>query len=197
MSKIFVEDIEIKMWEKPVFEDAEHVITNDNYVLKKVVHTEFKADIYQYSETKKLLISKIERFGEMFYKIVAFDEIGSKAWNLIEMSCELEVRVKRLCPIMFFITGNSQNKDYPSQFSFCRLKPSLKVEEFTINVVKLDRAEVLDKTVIVGYIDDGYYNISVYTHEGRLIENVFNRFLEDGEQVTFRVEDAGIKVIKK
>jgi len=72
MGKIFIEDEEIAIYEKKVTEDGEHVIEKNNYVVRSVTRTEFKSPIFYYGENENVLIGKINRFNEDYYKIVVF-----------------------------------------------------------------------------------------------------------------------------
>jgi len=176
--KVFVENKEVRMEEKPsVIESNEHVIKSNNYVLKTLIKKEFHSTIHKYNETESVLVSKTNLFNEDYYKIIFSNDNMSKAWSLIELPCALEVKVTRISDDMFFITGDAKGKKkVMSQVSFCRLKPSTKVEEFAISFTKLNYASVFKDCIILSYtdineeIDRTYRAISSYNFDGKLLK---------------------------
>ncbi|MCL2570205.1 MAG: hypothetical protein FWE16_03280 [Firmicutes bacterium] len=188
MSKVFVEEKEIKIVEKPPAESGEHTIDGDFYVLHRIIKKEFKSYIYKYCETEKLIISKVNFFNEEYYKIIYGDDHQAKAWNLIELSSKLDVRVRRLTPTMFLVIGdNKNNPNIMAQISFCRIKPSLKVEEFTTSFSKLNTIYVLKDSVLVSYMDISKDDeedkvrgtVATYNFDGKLIKTHYELSNED------------------
>jgi len=202
MSKIFIEDTEISIREKSTVQEEQHSIDGKKYTNRTIISKEFESSIYAYEEVEKVLISKIPRFGSEFYKIVLFNDESQKAWNTIELSCELEIRVKRMGKDNFVIIADGKgSQTILSQVSFCRLKPSTKVEEITINFTKLNEVRFIDSGgtdyVLLSYSDvrDNmtYHTLALYNAEGKC-EQLLYEYPEDGK-LLYRYEViAGNKV---
>jgi len=176
VGKILIEDKEITITEKPPKEESvEHIIEDTHYTLKTVTMREVKSSIYVYSDDMKALTSIVTRFGEEYFKVLLFSDNISKAWNLIELPCELNVRVRRLGEDMFFVIGYNTGDDskIPSQFSFCKLMPSTRVEERTINFSKLRGVKFGSENITIDYEESegGKMQniISEYNFEGKLL----------------------------
>jgi len=187
MSKVFIENTKIEIYEKSR-ESAEHVIKGDSYILESTVKNEFKADIYKYSDDESMLTSLVTRFKMQYYKLVFSSNSQSKAWNLIEVSRDLEVRVHRLSCDMFFIIGDNKGaEDTSAQFSFCRIKPSTKVEEFTTNITKLNRYVVTEKYVLVSFTitepeeDKTTSSVVAYNFDGGVERKHYERIEHKGK----------------
>ena len=187
--KVFIENAEVIMEEKaPVVERGEHIIKKDKYVLKTLIKEEFSSTIHHYNEIEKILVSKVRMFGEDYYKIVFCNDEQAKAWTLIELSCALEVRVTRLKEQVFIVTGdNKTDRDIMSQISFCRLKPSTKVEEFTTSFTKLNYVSFINNCILVSSTDvckiEGRVHsmICSYNSDGKLLETHYECIEQDGK----------------
>lgn len=179
MSKIVIENTEIITTEKKQLIDEEHIIKKNNYVYTSVTKTEFKSSIFLYGEYEKILISKILRFDKEYYKIVLFNEKIEKAWNLIELSAELEIKIRRLSAEQFIIIGNSKhNGNVTPQVTFCKLKPSTRTEKITINFTKLNDIHFLKNGKIAICYDDADegkidHLLALYSIEGALQKTLF------------------------
>ena len=171
--KVTIEGTQIKISTRPAAESDEHIIENDRYVLKQTVTVETKSCLYTYTTGEKVLVSIVKRFHEEYYKIVIFDDKQAKAWNLLEISALLDVKVKRLNNSVFVVSGSGR----ASQISFCRLKPSTAVEEFTISFNKLHKVVYFEDSVAVRYSDvcpeDGKEKetSAVYNFDGKLLHS--------------------------
>ena len=203
MAKIFIEDEEIIVSYKETKESGEHIIEKDDYIMRSFLRTEFKASIFSYCEFEKILISKTKRFNEEYYKFVLFNDKESKAWNIIELSVKLDIKIKRMRDDIFVVIGDNKGADVTSQVSFCKLKPSLKVEEIAINFSRLNEILFLPKdNILLSYsdqdkIDDNiYHTLAVYNHDGILQKTVYEYSEKDREQYSYRVEGGKIKVTK-
>lgn len=194
MKKIFIEDTEIKMLETQDETEGQHSIERGFYINRSTIKVEFKSSIFSYGEDIKVLISKIKRFSEEYFKIVIFNDKDAKAWTLIELSCKLEVKVKKVSEENFIITGDSKGeKGVMSQISFCKLKPSTKVEEITINFSKLNNIHFLgEDRIVVSYSDIGPMDtkalntLAMYSKEGKLRQTIYEFY--DGASTTYRYE---------
>ena len=175
MGKIFVEDTEISITEKIAKEEGEHVIQDNQYILTSTETRNFKSTIFTYPSGEKILISKVVLFSKKHFKIVLFCDNKKLAWNLIVLPFDHDVRIKRLNETMFFIWTKTQ-------ISFCRIKPSTKVEEFTTNFSKLNDVRFEKKFILVSFSDfDEEY-------PGKLHSSVISYGL-DGKRLKTHYED--------
>jgi len=206
MGKMIIEDVEIKINERNVVKEEEHIIDEGKYVNRAVVIREFESSIYSYSENEKVLISQISRFGELYYKVVIFHDGSKKAWNLVELPTDLEVRVRRMSEENFVITAdNKGNEKIQSQVSFCKLKPSTKVEEITISFTKLNEVRFIkgeDGDFILVYYTDNLdericHTLALYNASGKCEQTLYEYF--EGGDVSYSyevIDNEQIKVIK-
>ena len=176
MAKVFVENVEITITEKSKVDSGEHIIKNDDYIMRSVTTTEYKSSIYSYSKFEKILISKVNRFNEGYIRVVLFNDNLAKAWTIIELSEKLEIKVQRVREDGFIVIGNSKDDtSVTSQVSFCKLKPSTKVEEIVINFTRLNEVFYLSKNkVVISYEDidpDGKTckTLAIYNYDGKLL----------------------------
>ncbi|MCL2756398.1 MAG: hypothetical protein FWE45_05115 [Firmicutes bacterium] len=192
--KVFIENVEVVLEDKPpVVERSEHVIKSSHYVLKTLIKKEFRSTIHKYNEIENILVSKIKLFNEDYYKIIFSNDRLSKAWTLIETPCTLEIKVTRLSDEMFVITGdNKGDKSVMSQVSFCRIKESTKVEEFTISFTKLNYIFFLNGCIVLSYTDINEEEdkvsgtIATYNFDGKLLKTHYEYLKQNG-----RVRESG------
>lgn len=203
MAKIFVENTEIKISEKVDIEDGAHQIKGDYYTMHSVITKDFKSTIFSYDDVS-VLISKITRYGEEYYKIVIFNDAISKAWQLIILSVKLDIKIKRLTDAVFFVVAENKNGEVVSQISFCKLKPSTRVDEVTINFTKLNEVNYIgDNSILLCYDEDDVISgrtthmLSMYNYEGKLLKNFYEYKDDDPEQYGYVIENKTLKIIKK
>lgn len=202
MAKLFIEDTEITISEKTVVEDGKHEITDKSYTLEVVERTTYKSTLFSY-EDLSVLISKQKRFNEKYYRIVLFSDIKGVAWPLVVLSSDLKTKVKRLNEEMFLVTGESERADLQSQISFCKLKPSGKVEEITINFTTLKDIQFIDnKGILVNFEekddlnDDVLHVLAMYNVEGKLLKTFYEFYNKDKEKYTYEIKDNNLRIIK-
>ena len=187
--KVFIENVEVTIEDKaPIVERSEHIIKNNKYVLKTLIKEEFASTIHCYNDLERIIVSKIRMFGSDYYRILFCNDQHEKAWTLIELPWELEVRIHRIKEDMFVISGdNKTDKDIMSQVSFCRLKASTKVEEFTTSFTKLNYMSFINKCVLVSSTDvckmDGKIHSMVisYNSDGKRLETHYEYIEEKGK----------------
>ncbi|MDR0850835.1 MAG: hypothetical protein LBN07_05185 [Christensenellaceae bacterium] len=203
MAKIFVENTEIKISEKVDIEDGAHQIKGDYYTMHSVITKDFKSTIFSYGDVS-VLVSKITRYGEEYYKIVIFNDAVSKAWQLIVLSAKLDIKIKRLTGAVFLVVAESNVPDVVSQISFCKLKPSTKVDEVTINFSKLNEVNYIgDNSILLCYDEADVISgrtthvLSMYNYEGKLLKNFYEYNDDDPEQYGYIIENKTLKIVKK
>jgi len=194
LSKIFIEDTEIFTKEKSKQDDGEHIIKDKQYIQKSVIHRDFMSSIFEFPLGEKVLISKVQRFSKDFYKFVLFCDFEKMAWNLIEVSTDQEIRIKRLDEKMYFLWTKVQ-------ISFCNTKPSGKVEEWTTNFSELGEIHFEDDHILLSYIEGDRNVVASYGFDGKLIKTHFEGKVDaapatDGGRV-IRKSAAQVRVKKK
>jgi len=202
MAKFFVESTEIEIKEKRDVEELGHKIEGKYYMVDTLVTNHFKSAIFSYQDIS-VLVKKAERFGEMYYKIVLFSDASEKAWKLITLSARLNTKVRRLSEDTFLVIGESPSPDLLSQVSFCKMKPSTKVDEITLNFSKLiDIRFLKEGSILLNYTEEGGLNaekvtvLSMYNYDGKLLRNFYEFAESDQEKYSYALEDGKIKIIK-
>lgn len=203
MSKLFVEETEIKITEKTDYEDGGHNIGEKYYVQEVVERTTYKSTIFSYDDGLSVLVSKQKRFGEIYYRIVLFSDEKCLAWPLLVLSEKLDTKIKRLNDEMFLVTGINEAGEVVSQISFCKLKPSGNVDEITINFTKLVDLQFLDDKGILICLEekdkvtnDTLHVLSMYNTEGKLIKNFYEFYDSDKEKFTYELKGSNLRIIK-
>ena len=203
MPKVFIEDTEIEIIEESEVDstDSKHEIVGKYYVMQTVTTTDFKSTIFTYDDSTAVLISKLIRFGQDYYKVVLFSDELSKAWTLTVLSAKLDIKIKRLAEAVFVVIGEGC-EDVISQISFCKLKPNTKVEDITINFKKLEDIHFIkDKTVLINYVDeDGEENLHIlqmYNYDGRLLKTYYEYRDSDEETFSYDIRNDKITITRK
>lgn len=202
MAKLYVEDTEVVIKEKVINEDGSHEIGEKYYTQEVVEKTVYKSTIFSYDDIS-VLVTKQKRYGELYFKIVMFDDKKAMAWPLLVLSANLETKVKRLNDEMFLVVGESQKESLISQISFCKLKPSGKVDEITINFTKLKELKFIDdKGILISleekdaFTGDTLHVLSMYNVEGKLLKNFYEFYDTDKEKYTYELKDKNLRIIK-
>ena len=156
--KLLVEKKEILFDEYPFTEkEDEHIISATKYIQRRVGETTVKSCLYNYGDGKSVLSSIVNRFGEEYYKVIVYSDEKQKAWNLIEISVGLDVVIRRLEEHVFLVFGDNSRKlkkNLDGQFTFCRLKPSTNVEEFTVNISQLRNVKFANDQIVIDFNED-------------------------------------------
>jgi len=207
MGKILIEDTEIELRERDVPQGEQHIIEGKKYINRTIINREFESTIYSYGEVEKMLVSKVSRFNMLYYKIVLFHDESQKAWNLIEVPTELDVSIKRLCDENFVIVADSKgNQKVMSQISFCKLKPSTKVEEKTISFTKLNEVKFFlsgsQNLILISYSDlrDDvmFHTLALYNAEGKCEQTLYEYSENEGVKYTYKITDGNkVKIFKQ
>ena len=200
-----MEDKEIIISEKIEVGEITHAIKGDTYSVTKNEKTLFKSSIFSYADIS-VLVSKEKRFNDYYYKIVLFSDKESKAWELIAVLSRLEIKLKRLKKDVFFVSGIGSTLNDTSQVSFCKIKPSTKVDEITMNFNKLDGIDyILDKGILLAYAEVAdrrgeeklFKLLSLYNNEGKLVKNFYEYFEDDPVVFTHSLEGTVLTLVKQ
>jgi len=207
MGKILIEDTEIELRERDVPQGEQHIIEGKKYINRTIINREFESTIYSYGEVEKMLVSKVSRFNMLYYKIVLFHDESQKAWNLIEIPVQLDVQVKRMCEENFVITADGKgSRSVMSQISFCKLKPSTKVEEKTISFTTLNEVRFIasgsQQFILISYSDLRdevfFHTLALYNAEGKCEQTLYEFAENDDVTYTYEVVDGNkVKIYKQ
>ncbi|MCL2539891.1 MAG: hypothetical protein FWE53_00445 [Firmicutes bacterium] len=204
MPGVFVEDTEIEIKEKTEVEETGHKTVGAYYSMQTVTRTDFKSTIFSYEDIS-VLISRLDRFGEKYYKILLFSDNESKAWQLITLSAKLNIKIRRISNEMFLVLGESQEENLLSQLSFCKLRPNAKtkVDEITINFNRLHNLHFVGENSIVVSFDEKdeatnkfVHVLSMYNYEGKLLNTFYEYSETDKVKYDYKITDNKIKIIK-
>jgi len=128
-----------------------------------------------------------------------------KAWKLIELPVKLEIKVKRLGENNYLVIGDNRlAQNITAQVSFCKLKPSTRVEEITINFSKLNNIHYISRNSILLSYDDfdpitnkTSHTLAMYTNEGVLKKTVYEYYDGDNTIFNYKLEDNKIIVLQE
>ena len=221
MSKIFIEKKEIKFKVQETVENTSFDIVDGKYVENTSLNRKYISDIYSYLDFN-VLFAMENLFDEFYIKIILFNDEKKVGYNLISVSNNLDISVKRVSPKNFLILGINKDQETQGQASFCSLQPDGSVNEVTINFNYINQYKVLEQkffllnfievfnqdfkddkktTVVKKYIN----TIAIYREDGTILKVVFEETLNtkrdlvcevDGDTLLIYYKDDG-SVVKK
>lgn len=207
MAKFVIEGTELNFEEKVILEDEKQTLKPTELVVERLEKTIIKSPIYTFADNTSVLIKKNKRFGEDYYKIIIYSSGQDKAWGISDISAKLDVTLKRLDDSNVLVIGeNKSDEKLISQITFCKLKPSMNVEEVTINFTQLEILKFIkDKAILVGVKEMDYTQninlnvLSLYSYEGKLIKNFYEFY--DNDEITYSAnigeEEVVIEIVDK
>ena len=200
MASFFVEDTEIKMTEKTTVENDVHKFKGCSYIKEITEKTTYKSTLYSYDDIS-VLVNKIKRFNENYYKVVLFNDKLCRAWQLSDISAKLNIKLKRLKENVFLVIGDSSSKSVVSQLSFANLTEKGKVNEIIINFTKLNDIHFInDDKIIVNYADvhgdKTIHVLAMYNYDGKFLKTFFEFGDNDEIKYTYKIKN-GEPEIKK
>ena len=130
MSKIFIEKKEIKFKVQETVEETSFDIIDGKYVENTKLNRKYISDIYAYLDFNALFALE-NLFDEYYVKIILFNDEKKVGYNLISLSNNLDISVKRVSPKNFLILGINKDQETQGQASFCSLQPDGSVNEIT------------------------------------------------------------------
>ena len=220
MSKIFIEKKEIKFKVQETIENTSFDIVDGKYVEKTELTRKYISDIYAYLDFNALFAME-NLFDEFYIKIILFNDEKKVGYNLISLSNNLDISVKRVSPKNFLVLGINKDQETQGQASFCSLQPDGSVNEVTINFNYINQYKVLEqKYFLLNFIEvltndlkaDGekptkkFINtIGVYREDGSILKIIYEETLNvkrdlvcdtDGDTLLVYYKDDG-SVVKK
>lgn len=153
MAKIFVEKKEIKSRVKEEIESTSFDIVDGNYVEDTKLTRRYISDIYSYLDFS-VLFSMENLFDEYYTKIVLFNDEKKVGYNLISLSSNLDISLKRLSSKNFLILGINRDQEIQGQASFCSLQDDGSVNDVTINFNHINQYKVIEqKYFLLNFIE--------------------------------------------
>ena len=177
MSKIFIEKKEIKFKVQETVENTSFDIVDGKYVENTSLNRKYISDIYNYLE--------------FYIKIILFNDEKKVGYNLISLSNNLDISVKRVSPRNFLILGINKDQETQGQASFCSLQTDGSVNEVTINFNYINQYKVIEqKYFLLNYIEvlsndigenkgkKKYINtIAIYREDGSILKIIYEETL--------------------
>ena len=190
MSKIFIEKKEIKFKVQETIEDTSFDIVDGKYVENTKLNRKYVSDIYAYLDFN-VLFAMENLFDEYYTKIILFNDEKKVGYNLISLSNNLDISVKRVSPRNFLILGINKDQETQGQASFCSLQTDGSVNEVTINFNYINQYKVVEqKYFLLNFIEvlpsefgenkgtKKYINtIAIYREDGSILKIVYEETL--------------------
>ena len=191
MSKIFIEKKEIKFKVKETVEETSFDMVDGKYVENTKLNRKYVSDIYSYIDFN-FLFAMENLFDEFYIKIILFNDEKKVGYNLISLSNNLDISVKRVSPRNFLILGINKDQETQGQASFCNLQPDGSVNEVTINFNYINQYKVIEqKYFLLNYVEVLGENdeeglklnkkyistIAIYRQDGTILKVLFEETL--------------------
>lgn len=220
MSKIFIEKKEIKFKIQETIEDTSFDMVDGKYVENTKLNRKYISDIYSYLDFN-VLFAMENLFDEYYIKIILFNDEKKVGYNLISLSENLDISVKRVSPRNFLVLGINKDQETQGQASFCNLQPDGSVNEVTINFNYINQYKVIEqKYFLLNYVEmlgektEGedlklskkfISTIAIYRQDGTILKVLFEETLNvrrdlfctiDGDSLIIYYKDDN-SVVKK
>ena len=212
MSKIFIEKKEIKFKVQETVEESSFDVIDGKYVENTKLNRKYIADIYSYLDFN-VLFAMENLFDEFYIKIILFNDEKKVGYNLISLSNNLDISVKRVSPKNFLVLGINKDQETQGQASFCNLQPDGSVNEVTINFNYINQYKVIEqKYFLLNYVevlgekdaaDDLQLNkkfistIAVYRQDGTILKVLFEETLNVRRDVSCTIDGDSIIIFYK
>ena len=192
MSKIFIEKKEIKFKIQETVEETSFDMVDGKYVENTKLNRKYISDIYSYLDFN-VLFAMENLFDEFYIKIILFNDEKKVGYNLISLSENLDISVKRVSPRNFLVLGINKDQETQGQASFCNLQPDGSVNEVTVNFNYINQYKVIEqKYFLLNYVEilgekaeseDLKLNkkyistIAIYRQDGTILKVIFEETL--------------------
>lgn len=192
MSKIFIEKKEIKFKVQETVESTTFDVVDGKYVENTQLNRKYISDIYAYLDFN-VLFAMENLFDEFYIKIILFNDEKKVGYNLISLSNNLDISIKRVSPKNFLVLGINKDQETQGQASFCNLQPDGSVNEVTINFNYINQYKVIEqKYFLLNYVEvlnerlssenentsKKYINtIAIYRQDGSILKVLFEETL--------------------
>ena len=212
MSKIFIEKKEIKFKVQETVEETSFDMVDGKYVENTKLNRKYISDIYAYLDFN-VLFAMENLFDEYYVKIILFNDEKKVGYNLISLSSDLDISVKRVSPKNFLVLGINKDQETQGQASFCNLQPDGSVNEVTINFNYINQYKVIEqKYFLLNYVeilgekvenDDlrlnkKYINtIAVYRQDGTILKVLYEETLNIRRDLVCNIDGDSLIIFYK
>ena len=209
MGKIFIEKKEIKFKVKESVVNTTFDVVDGKYVENTQLNRKYISDIYQYLDFN-VLFAMENLFDEYYIKIILFNDEKQLGYNLVSLSNNLDISVKRVSPKNFLILGINKDQETQGQASFCSLQGDGSVNEVTVNFNYINQYKVIEqKYFLLNFIevlktpsDDDigtenkfYFNtIAIYRDDGSILTILVEEKLKSKRELICDI-DNGMLII--
>ena len=144
---------EIKFKVQETVEDTSFDVVDGKYVENTKLNRKYISDIYAYLDFN-VLFAMENLFDEFYIKIILFNDEKKVGYNLISLSNNLDISIKRVSPKNFLVLGINKDQETQGQASFCNLQPDGSVNEVTINFNYINQYKVIEqKYFLLNYVE--------------------------------------------
>ena len=212
MGKIFIEKKEIKFKVQETVEETSFDVVDGKYVENTKLNRKYISDIYSYLDFN-VLFAMENLFDEFYIKIILFNDEKKVGYNLISLSNNLDISVKRVSPKNFLVLGINKDQETQGQASFCNLQPDGSVNEVTINFNYINQYKVIEqKYFLLNYVeilgekdisDELKLNkkyistIAVYRQDGTILKVLFEETLNVRRDLVCSIDGDNIIIYYK
>lgn len=212
MSKIFIEKKEIKFKVQESVEETSFDVIDGKYVENTKLNRKYISDIYAYLDFN-VLFAMENLFDEFYIKIILFNDEKKVGYNLISLSNNLDISVKRVSPKNFLVLGINKDQETQGQASFCNLQPDGSVNEVTINFNYINQYKVIEqKYFLLNYVEilgeqnesdalkfDKKYisTVAVYRQDGTILKVLFEETLNIRRDIVCSIDGDNIIIYYK
>lgn len=210
MGKIFIEKKEIKFKVKETVENTSFDIVDGKYVENTKLNRKYVSDMYSYLDFT-VLFAMENLFDEYYTKIILFNDEKRIGYNLVSLSSNLDISVKRISPKNFLVLGINKDQETQGQASFCSLLNDGTVNEVTLNFNYINQYKVIEgKYFLLNFIEtlrlpseDGkddatYFNtIAVYRDDGSILRILVEEKLKTKRELVCDIDKDMILIYYK
>lgn len=208
MAKIFIEKKEIKYKVHETVEETSFDIVDGQYVENTKLNRKYVSDMYSYLDFN-VLFSMENLFDEYYTKIILFNDEKKLGYNLLSLSSNLDISVKRVSPRNFLILGINKDQETQGQASFCSLQADGSVNEVTINFNYINQYKVIEQKyfllnyieVLSGINDDEpkkYVNtIAVFRDDGSILKVLYDEKLDSKRDLVCEIDSGNLLIYYK
>ena len=203
MGKIFIEKKKIQFKVKETVENTTFDIVDGKYVENTQLNRKYISDIYQYIDFN-VLFTMENLFDEYYTKIILFNDEKQLGYNLVSISSNLDISVKRISPKNFLILGINKDQETQGQAIFCTLRGDGTVNEVTFNFNYINQYKVIaQKYFLLNFIevlkvpsDDDigsetkfYFNtIGIYREDGSILSILVEEKLKSKRELVCDID---------
>lgn len=212
MSKIFIEKKEIKFKVQETVEDTSFDVVDGKYVENTKLNRKYISDIYAYLDFN-VLFAMENLFDEFYIKIILFNDEKKVGYNLISLSNNLDISIKRVSPKNFLVLGINKDQETQGQASFCNLQADGSVNEVTINFNYINQYKVIEqKYFLLNYVEvlnerlsaenenvhKKYINtIALYRQDGSILKVLFEETLNTRRDLVCNIDGDNLIIFYK